>query len=58
MNVQFRADPAQASSDGANTAIADCDIHPARKSRETSIPIWPAAGTSISKPTASIPTRA
>ena len=32
MNVQFRADPARASSDGANTAIADCDIHPARKS--------------------------
>jgi hypothetical protein len=32
MNIQFRAGPAQASSEGVNTAIADCDIHPARKS--------------------------
>ncbi len=32
MNIQFRAGPAQDSSQGANTAIADCDIHPARKS--------------------------
>ena len=32
MNLQFRAGPAQASSEGVNTMIADCDIHPARKS--------------------------
>ncbi|MGC2810897.1 MAG: amidohydrolase family protein [Bradyrhizobium sp.] len=32
MNIQFRAGAAQASSEGVNTAIADCDIHPARKS--------------------------
>src|SRR6204780_1786403 len=32
MNMQFRADPAQASSQGADAAIADSAIHPARKS--------------------------
>ena len=31
MNVQFRDRSAQASSVDAKTAIADCDIHPARK---------------------------
>ena len=30
MNVQFRSGPEQASVDHAKTAIADCDIHPAR----------------------------
>jgi uncharacterized protein len=30
MNVQFRGSPEQASSVHAKTAIADCDIHPAR----------------------------
>ena len=30
MNVQFRELPGQASSVRAKTAIADCDIHPAR----------------------------
>ena len=32
MNIQFRADPAPASSGAVMAAIADCDIHPARKS--------------------------
>ena len=32
MNIQFRAGAEQASSAGVKTAIADCDIHPARKS--------------------------
>ena len=31
MNVQFRANAEQASSVHAKTAIADCDIHPARR---------------------------
>ena len=30
MNMQFRGSPEQASSVHAKTAIADCDIHPAR----------------------------
>ena len=33
MNVQFRDRPDQASSVDAKTAIADCDIHPARATR-------------------------
>ena len=33
MNVQFRAGTEQASSVTAKTAIADCDIHPARAHR-------------------------
>jgi uncharacterized protein len=32
MNIRFRADPAPASSGAVKAAIADCDIHPARKS--------------------------
>ena len=32
MNIQFRAGADQAASAGVKTAIADCDIHPARKS--------------------------
>src|SRR6202046_143129 len=31
MNVQFRSSPGQAPSVQVKTAIADCDIHPARK---------------------------
>ena len=33
MNVQFRKSPEQASSVHAKTAIADCDIHPARATK-------------------------
>ena len=32
MNMQLRAGADQAASAGVKTAIADCDIHPARKS--------------------------
>ena len=33
MNVQFRERPEQASAVHAKTAIADCDIHPARATK-------------------------
>jgi uncharacterized protein len=33
MNIQFRDRPEQVSSVDARTAIADCDIHPARATR-------------------------
>ena len=56
MNVQFRAEPSASVS--VKTAIADCDIHPARATATNSIPFWPSAGTSTSRPTASTPIRA
>ena len=40
------------------TAIADCDIHPARATATELYPYWPNAGTPISKSTASMPIRA
>ena len=33
MNVQFRNSPAPGSSVQAKTAVADCDIHPARATK-------------------------
>ena len=33
MNMQFRSRPDQASANGVKTAIADCDIHPARATK-------------------------
>ena len=38
MNMQFRDRPEPASSVGVKTAIADCDIHPARKSLDDLLP--------------------
>jgi hypothetical protein len=63
MNVQFRNSPEQASSVHAKTAdvktaIADCDIHPARATVPNCVRISPSAGKRISKPTTSIPIRA
>ena len=55
MNVQFPELPGQDSSVHAKTAIADCDIHPARDQDRMAIPMSPSAGTIISKPTMRIP---
>ncbi len=38
MNVQFRSKPEPGSSVQAKTAIADCDIHPARKTPQEPFP--------------------
>jgi uncharacterized protein len=38
MNIQFRADPEPGSSVQVKAAIADCDIHPARKTPDELYP--------------------
>ena len=58
MNIQFRDRPAPGPSVDVKTAIADCDIHPARATTTELYPFSPSAGTPISRPTASIPIRA
>ena len=58
MNVQFRDRPEPASSASVKTAIADCDIHPARATATSSIRSSQNAGTRISRPTACMPIRA
>jgi hypothetical protein len=58
MNIQLRNRADQASSAGTKTAIADCDIHPARKGPTDLYPYLANAGTPISKAMASIPIRA
>ena len=38
MNIQIRERPEAASSTGIKTAIADCDIHPARATKDELYP--------------------
>ena len=58
MNVQLRDRPEAASTTEIKTAIADCDIHPARATGTSCIPGWRSAGIPISRPMACIPIRA
>ena len=58
MNIQFRESQEAASPLTVKTAIADCDIHPARATAPSSIPTLPNAGSITSKSTASMPIRA
>ena len=55
MNIQFRDRPEPSASVSVKTAIADCDIHPARATAEELYPFWKSAGMNISRPTASRP---
>ena len=39
MNVQFRDRPEPSASVSVKTAIADCDIHPARATADRTLPV-------------------
>jgi hypothetical protein len=58
MNIQFRTGVQQDQLAETKTAIADCDIHPARATRTELYPYLASPGTAISRPTTSISTRA
>ena len=59
MNIQFRESSEAASPLAVKTAIADCDIHPARATRDRALSLSrQALARIISKPTAPMPIRA